>query len=162
VEADPNRHTSRKFYVAQDLSEAAPLLPPDQANSGPRKAGPVHHRVVDPDGALNMARRKCFDSWLSTVYILGGIPNADVHDVDAGIKRQHFRRCCGQRKPANGQDAVPTLYKILNFRLGRRQSVALPSTCAKCSSPVWTELPWTPCSSCASRNVGGLAARILR
>ena len=34
--------------------------------------------------------------------------------VDAGIKRQHFRRCCGQR-PANGQDAVPTLHKILNF-----------------------------------------------
>ena len=38
--------------------------------------------------------------------------------VDAGIKRQHFRRFCGQRKPAIGQDAVRTLYEILNFFLG--------------------------------------------
>ena len=38
--------------------------------------------------------------------------------VDAGIRRQHFRRFCGQRKPAIGQDAVRTLYEILNFFLG--------------------------------------------
>jgi hypothetical protein len=30
-------------------------------------------------------------------------------NVDAGIKRQHFRRFCSQREPAVGQDAVRTL-----------------------------------------------------
>lgn len=34
--------------------------------------------------------------------------------VSAGIKRPQFRRSCGQRKPAIGQDAVSTLYEILN------------------------------------------------
>jgi hypothetical protein len=32
-----------------------------------------------------------------------------VVSVDAGIKGQHFRQFCSQRKPAIGQDAVPTL-----------------------------------------------------
>jgi hypothetical protein len=34
--------------------------------------------------------------------------------VSAGIKRPQFRRSCSQRKTAIGQDAVPTLYEILN------------------------------------------------
>jgi hypothetical protein len=36
-------------------------------------------------------------------------------DVSAGIKRPRFRRFCGQRNPAIGQDAVPTLQQFLNL-----------------------------------------------
>jgi hypothetical protein len=35
--------------------------------------------------------------------------------VDAGLKRQRFRRFCSQRKLAIGQDAVPTLQQFLNL-----------------------------------------------
>jgi cytochrome c oxidase subunit 3/cytochrome o ubiquinol oxidase subunit 3 len=35
--------------------------------------------------------------------------------VSAGIKRPRFRRFCGQRNPAIGQDAVPTLQQFLNL-----------------------------------------------
>lgn len=34
--------------------------------------------------------------------------------VVAGEKRPHLRRFCSQRKPAIGEDAVRTLYEILN------------------------------------------------
>src|SRR5580658_7365839 len=34
--------------------------------------------------------------------------------VSAGIKRPQFRRFCSAKKTAIGQDAVPTLYEILN------------------------------------------------
>jgi hypothetical protein len=37
-----------------------------------------------------------------------------IKTVDAGIKRQHFHRFRSQTKPAIGQEAVPTLYEILN------------------------------------------------
>ena len=35
--------------------------------------------------------------------------------VDAGIKRQQFRRFCNSEKPAIGGDAVPTLWQFLNL-----------------------------------------------
>ena len=35
--------------------------------------------------------------------------------VDAGIKRQQFRRFCSSEKPAIGGDAVPTLWQFLNL-----------------------------------------------
>ena len=35
--------------------------------------------------------------------------------VDAGLMRQQFHRLCAQRKPAIGQDVVPTLQQFLNL-----------------------------------------------
>jgi hypothetical protein len=60
------------------------------------------------------SRRSAADSWLRRPFRLRLRPLEDL-GVDAGIKRQQFRRFCSQRKPAIGQDAVPTLYEILNF-----------------------------------------------
>jgi NAD(P)-dependent dehydrogenase (short-subunit alcohol dehydrogenase family) len=42
-------------------------------------------------------------------------PGVVPTDVSAGIKRPRFRRFCGQRNPAIGQDAVPTLQQFLNL-----------------------------------------------
>jgi hypothetical protein len=43
-------------------------------------------------------------------------------DVDAGIKRQHFRRLCSQRKTSHRPG------RSTHFFLGRRHSAALRST----------------------------------
>ena len=43
-----------------------------------------------------------------------GFRHIGVMRVKAGLKRQRFRRFCSQRKPAIGQDAVPTLQQFLN------------------------------------------------
>src|SRR4051794_31113428 len=48
------------------------------------------HRALDRT-ALNMARLKCFDSLATTVYILGGIPHADVHDIHPMRSLRHLR-----------------------------------------------------------------------
>jgi uncharacterized SAM-binding protein YcdF (DUF218 family) len=57
----------------------------------------IHHLtgLVDPSDRLLVAFR--------------------LYRVSAGIKRPRFRRFCGQRNPAIGQDAVPTLQQFLNL-----------------------------------------------
>src|SRR5215471_7352460 len=61
--------------------------------------------------------------------------------VDAGIKGQHFRRPCSQRKPAIGQEAVPTLHEILNFSLARHTRGTTIEQAPNGSGSWWTGRP---------------------
>src|SRR5215468_11257492 len=80
---------------------------------------------------------------------------AGLH-VDAGIKGQHFRRPCSQRKPAIGQEAVPTLNEILNFPLARLSRRATIEQAPNGSGPWWTGRPL----ECRAAHTDGEVQRI--
>ena len=59
---------------------------------------------------------------VARLLLSGEIDQLGFWSVDAGLKRQHLRRLCSQRKPAIGQEAVPTLHEILNLSFAQHSS----------------------------------------
>lgn len=66
--------------------------------------------VENKIAALKVIERELKSALQKCAMALNNAPGLQTQTpVDAGLKRQHYRRFCSQRKPAIGGDAVPTL-----------------------------------------------------